>query len=60
MYDITAIWGDWGAWQDCSTTCGSGRMVRVKECVNPGFKGISCEGEQPSESKHYSDGQCRI
>ena len=58
-YNITATWGDWSSWQDCSTTCDSGTQIRVKECLDPKSTGISCDGKQPSENKYCSDGQCR-
>ena len=56
---IAAIWGDWGAWQSCNATCGNGTQIRAKECVNPDFTDVSCEGEPEIESKTCNEGQCR-
>ena len=47
IYHIAAIWGEWGVWESCSTTCGDGIKTRVKECLNSDFSNISCDGEQP-------------
>ena len=57
--NISATWSDWGAWQKCDTICGNGTQIRVKECVNPDFTKVSCEGNLPIESKTCNEGQCR-
>ncbi|XP_041955132.1 properdin-like [Alosa sapidissima] len=38
-------WGEWGAWQPCSVTCGKGVSRREKPCNNPPPKcGGGCDG----------------
>ena len=58
-FNITATWGDWGAWQSCNATCGNGTQIRVRNCVNPDFPDLTCEGGLSIESKTCNEGQCR-
>lgn len=42
-------WGQWGAWQPCSVTCGKGIIRRERPCNNPPPKcGGSCNGRSES------------
>ena len=39
-------WSEWGIWNTCSETCGSGAQERVRTCTNPlpSGGGIDCSG----------------
>ena len=28
-------YSEWGAWSECSATCGDGRHTRTRSCTNP-------------------------
>ena len=56
---IKAIWSEWSGWGSCSTTCANGIKIRVKECVNPDFSNVPCDGEEPKEVQKCNDSQCR-
>ena len=58
-FRITAIWGEWGAWNNCSKTCGTGTQNRVRECVNPNFPNVSCDEGLASQLQHCNERQCR-
>ena len=40
------IWGKWGAWSDCSTTCGGGSQTRSRKCVRPPIFADDCVGPE--------------
>ncbi|KAK6293947.1 hypothetical protein J4Q44_G00362730 [Coregonus suidteri] len=44
---IVGIWGPWSSWLPCSVSCGSGLMIRQRECSNPAPRhgGRKCVGE---------------
>ncbi|XP_035668860.1 uncharacterized protein LOC118410979 [Branchiostoma floridae] len=48
-------WSDWGAWSDCSVTCGVGTQTRDKTCTNPAPAngGADCVG--PAEDTQQCD-----
>ena len=39
-------WGSWSSWSSCSKTCGEGREIRTRECVEvaSGNRGPFCPG----------------
>ncbi|XP_078667263.1 uncharacterized protein LOC144909086 [Branchiostoma floridae x Branchiostoma belcheri] len=43
---VDGSWSDWGAWSNCSVTCGVGRETRNRTCTNPtpAFGGTDCDG----------------
>uniref|UniRef100_A0A3Q2W4H4 ADAMTS-like 3 n=1 Tax=Haplochromis burtoni TaxID=8153 RepID=A0A3Q2W4H4_HAPBU len=58
-------WDAWGAWSDCSRTCGGGASYSLRRCLNGG----SCEGKNiryrtcsntdcPAESGDFRAQQC--
>ncbi|XP_076832008.1 A disintegrin and metalloproteinase with thrombospondin motifs 8 [Brachyhypopomus gauderio] len=65
-------WGEWGAWQGCSRSCGGGVMFSYRECDRPAphSGGRYCEGQrvqyqscntQDCESSHgksFREEQC--
>eukprot|EP00095_Tigriopus_kingsejongensis_P002760 maker-scaffold1543_size36305-snap-gene-0.8 protein:Tk02760 transcript:maker-scaffold1543_size36305-snap-gene-0.8-mRNA-1 annotation:"hypothetical protein D910_03831" len=40
-------WSQWGAWEDCSRTCGTGVVFRSRKCDNPrpSYGGDTCRGK---------------
>ncbi len=40
LLSIVSQWGEWTTWSACSTTCGRGQRIRVRQCVGRGV----CEG----------------
>ena len=51
---IIGKWQEWGAWAQCSTTCGKGTQIRARACSkNDG----SCPGE-PTETKDCLVAEC--
>ena len=51
---IIGKWQEWGAWAQCSTTCGKGTQIRARACSkNDG----SCPGE-PTETKGCLVAEC--
>ena len=39
-FDTVSSWGGWTSWSACSTTCGRGQRIRVRQCVGRN----NCEG----------------
>ena len=58
----TAKWSNWGRWEDCSVSCGSGTQKRSRECKGNGDcpkKDASedikkCKLEPCGESMHHT------
>ena len=50
------MWGPWGEYSDCSTTCSNGIQTRFRECIggNPGDRG--CDEGLPSENDSCNRG----
>ncbi len=59
---IDGSWSDYGAWSECSATCGdNGNQVAYRSCTNPRPQngGAECEGED-SRSRSCNEVQpCR-
>lgn len=50
---MEAAWSEWGAWDDCSATCGGGARIRFRNCKKPSASSRSgCPG------KPYAVEQC--
>ncbi|KAK1785859.1 hypothetical protein P4O66_003121 [Electrophorus voltai] len=45
---VDGSWGDWGAWQTCSRSCGGGVRFSYRECNRPAPQngGRYCEGQR--------------
>ena len=56
---IDGNWAQWGAWSECSRTCGEGMHTKQRTCSNPAPKngGKSCEGVS-NESRKCLNRQC--
>ena len=35
QFKVDGDWSEWTTWDDCSTTCGSGKKARTRICNNP-------------------------
>ena len=44
---VDGSWASWESWSSCSRTCGDGKSVRFRFCVDPRpeFGGNQCEGK---------------
>jgi len=55
------VWGEWGEWPTCSTTCEAGKTVRErpveKEAIN---NGTECEGDSLEEAVCNDDVCCPV
>ena len=52
-------WADWGSWETCSLTCGTGSQNRTRTCTNPtpDHGGNPCTGDA-SESQDCNTNPC--
>ncbi|KAH9513448.1 hypothetical protein Btru_033061 [Bulinus truncatus] len=56
-------WGEWGVWGSCSSTCGAGRQVRFRACLDQSKKTIikvmnkDCGGGTDAQSRNCN-GPC--
>ncbi|XP_050534998.1 uncharacterized protein LOC126902018 [Daktulosphaira vitifoliae] len=54
-------WSDWGEWEQCSKTCGTGMGIRYRQCDNPkpNMFGEPCVGptEFPGKCNEHECGQ---
>ena len=59
FYCSDGSWSVWGAWDDCSVTCGGGFMTRHRTCTDPlpSPQGQYCTGE-PIEVDSCSANAC--
>ncbi|XP_078577488.1 uncharacterized protein LOC144862665 [Branchiostoma floridae x Branchiostoma japonicum] len=53
-------WSDWGAWSDCSVTCGNGTETRERSCTNPAPAngGADCVGQAHETQDCHSGVPC--
>jgi len=54
-FPVDGSWGQWTAFSDCSTICGSGSTKRTRQCDSPPpqYNGKECTGPS-SQSKECS------
>ena len=47
---VDGVWAEWGAWTDCTVTCGGGINARRRTCTNPEPQhyGLACPGDSTS------------
>ena len=53
-------WSAYGAWTECSASCGDGSQSRSRTCNNPSpaHGGLECSG-QPTENRVCGTAKCR-
>ena len=51
---VQGNWGLWGAWSDCSESCGSGSRSRSRECNNP----APAHGGEECQGSNKESGEC--
>ena len=50
---VDGVWTDWGHWNQCDVSCGSGTSTRTRSCTNPppAHGGDDCHGPSQETSK---------
>nr|XP_032822651.1 SCO-spondin-like [Petromyzon marinus] len=54
-------WTPWAPWSDCTTSCGTGKQIRTRACINPPPRnnGTACQG--PSlENQECATAPCPV
>jgi hypothetical protein len=54
---VDGYWKDWSKWDICNVTCGGGLQWRSRDCVQPFYGGLECNGTG-SESKDCNTEYC--
>lgn len=59
---IASYYTPWGAWSQCSVTCGGGRQSRARKCIKPtGVKECDqMDGMSSTEEKVCNDNPCPV
>lgn len=47
-FPVACIWNEWGSWELCTTTCGTGSMTRSRSKYGPFYGGADCSGSETS------------
>ena len=47
-FPVACIWNEWGSWELCTTTCGTGSMTRSRSKYGPFYGGADCSGSATS------------
>ena len=53
---VDGDWSNWGEWSDCTETCGSGNIVRHRDCDSPAPQ----NGGQPCSGLAYENVPCQV
>eukprot|EP00747_Dinoflagellata_sp_TGD_P106715 gnl/TRDRNA2_/TRDRNA2_169931_c0_seq4.p1 gnl/TRDRNA2_/TRDRNA2_169931_c0~~gnl/TRDRNA2_/TRDRNA2_169931_c0_seq4.p1 ORF type:complete len:306 (+),score=38.64 gnl/TRDRNA2_/TRDRNA2_169931_c0_seq4:106-918(+) len=57
---VDCQWDTWGDWDDCTTTCGGGKVTRSRGYkVEAQYDGKECDGDK-EESKECNDHRCPV
>ncbi|XP_013397757.1 SCO-spondin [Lingula anatina] len=56
---VDGVWGNWTAWDTCSTSCGNGTQWRYRGCIGPFFGGKECQGNW-NESQACNTHHCPV
>merc|ERR1712111_28752 len=55
------VWGEWGEWPSCSTTCAAGTTVRQRTVAKAAINnGTECEGDSLDEAVCNEDVCCPV
>ncbi|XP_078700931.1 coadhesin-like [Branchiostoma floridae x Branchiostoma belcheri] len=56
---VDGVWEEWGEWEQCTETCGSGVQSRLRNCRGPTHGGRECKGEN-IQLQPCSNGPCPV
>lgn len=60
-YDLPIIvdgnYEPWGAWGQCNVSCGGGKKIRTRICIEPEHGGAECQGP-PMEDADCNTQNC--
>ena len=48
---VDGKWSEWAKWSSCTKTCGGGTRERKRNCQQPKFGGLSCQGNKKQIQK---------
>ena len=59
-FSVDGEWATWGAWGDCSVTCGGGFQWRNRTCTNPApqYGGSDCVGNNTDSPQDCNTQVC--
>lgn len=48
---VDGRWESWRPWSPCSASCGKGKTSRTRNCVQPVYNGLPCNGSNTEQKK---------